>query len=257
MCLAPREGPVRRPRSGCPRSSGASRILVIEDDPAVQDVVERALSREGFDSRAVEDGEAALERLGNADSFDLVILDVTLPGMDGASLYRELWASDGANREVPVIMLTARDDETSVVVGLEVGADDYITRPFSAQELVSRVRAQLRRRTPYSKVGPDGRQQLAFPGLEIDLLRREAAVDGTTVELTAREFDVPALLASHPGRVYGREQIMGHLWDGDFHGELRAADIHVGNLRRKIEPNPRVPRYIQTVRGTGHRFADI
>ncbi len=239
-----------------------SKILVIEDDPAVRDIVERALLREGFDTLAVGDGEAALERLGNADSFDLLILDVMLPGMDGISLCRELRAGDGANREVRVIMLTARDDETSVVVGLEVGADDYITKPFSAQELVSRVRAQLRRRTPHPKADPEGRQKLKFPGLELDLPRREVVVEGTTVELTAKEFDVLALLVSYPGRVYGREQIMRHLRDGnfrggDFHGELRAADIHVGNLRRKIEPNPRVPRYIQTVRGAGYRFADI
>ncbi len=232
---------------------------MIEDDAAVRDVVERALSRAGFETRVVEDGEAALERLGNANSFDLVILDVMLPGMDGVSLCRELRGGEvgPALADVPIIMLTARDDETSVVVGLEVGADDYITKPFSTQELVSRVRAHLRRRTPHPKAGPEGRQKLEFPGLELDLPRREVVVEGTTVELTAKEFDLLALLASHPGRVYGREQIMRHLRDGDFHGELRAADIHVGNLRRKIEPNPRVPRYIQTVRGTGYRFADI
>ncbi len=159
------EGDGTKAETDCPRSSGVSKILVIEDDPAVRDIVERALSREGFDTLAVGDGEAALERLGNADSFDLLILDVMLPGMDGISLCRELRAGDGANREVRVIMLTARDDETSVVVGLEVGADDYITKPFSAQELVSRVRAQLRRRTPHPKAGPEGRKSSNFLAL--------------------------------------------------------------------------------------------
>jgi len=232
-----------------------SKILVVEDDPAVREIVERVLAREGFDTHTAEDGEAALERLRSDDPFDLVILDVMLPGIDGLSLCRELRARDDIHRHSPIIMLTARDDETSVVVGLEVGADDYITKPFSAKELVSRVQAQLRRRTLYS--GPGGQQKLAFPGLEIDLLGREVLVDGATVELTAREFDVLALLASHPGRVYTREQIMRHLWDGAFRGEARAADFHVGNIRKKVEPNPRVPRYVQTVRGTGYRFVGV
>ncbi len=232
-----------------------SRILLIEDDAAVREVVERTLSREGFDTHAAEDGETALERLRSDDLFDLVILDVMLPGIDGLSLCRELRARDDDHRYLPIIMLTTRDDETSAVVGLELGADDYMTKPFSVKELISRVRAHLRRRTLYS--GPGGQQRLVFPGLEIDLLGREVLVDGARVELTAKEFDVLVLLASHPGRVYNREQIMRHLWDGEFRGEARAADVHVGNIRKKVEPNPRVPRYVQTVRGTGYRFADI
>jgi len=184
-----------------------SRILIVEDDPAVKDVVEHALAREGMVTATVGDGEAALERLRGPDAFDLVILDVMLPGMDGVSVCRELRAGPAHNRDVPVVMLTARDDETSIVVGLEVGADDYITKPFSPRQLVSRVRAHLRRRRRCPGAAQQ-RQRLEFPGLEVDLLRRQVVSQGEPVSLTAKEFDVLVLLASHPGRVYSREQIM-------------------------------------------------
>jgi DNA-binding response OmpR family regulator len=230
------------------------KVLVVEDELAVREVVERALSREGIETAAVGDGEAALQRLQGSETFDLVVLDVMLPGMDGISVCRELRGGQ-ANRDVPVLMLTARDDETSVVVGLEVGADDYVTKPFRPRELVSRVRAHLRRRRMESDAGQG--QRLAFPGLELDLLRREVTSQGSVAPLTAKEFEVLALLASSPGRVYEREQIMRHLWDGDFFGEARAADVHVQHIRKKIEPDPSNPRYVLTVRGVGYKFADF
>jgi len=235
-----------------------AKVFLVEDDPAVRDVVEHALVREGMETRVFGDGEAALDHLRSAEPYDLVILDVMLPGMDGVSLCRELRGGQAgpALVDVPVIMLTARDDETSVVVGLEVGADDYITKPFRPRELVSRVRAHLRRQRRNARAGAEQRK-LEFPGLEVDLLKRLVLSGGNPVELTAKEFEVLALLASHPGRVYNREQIMRHLWDGDFYGELRAADVHVQHIRKKIEPDPNKPRYVQTVRGTGYRFADI
>ncbi|MDP8973275.1 MAG: response regulator transcription factor [Actinomycetota bacterium] len=233
------------------------KILIVEDDPAVRDVVEHALSREGMRTIAVPDGEAALERLGSSDvDIDLVVLDVMLPGMDGVSVCREIRAGD-AKSAVPIVMLTARDDETSVVVGLEVGADDYVTKPFSPRELVSRVRAHLRRRRLDDKVATAEQRKLEFPGLEVDLFRRQVSVGGEPVELTAKEFEILTLLAAHPGRVYGREQIMQHLWDGDFFGEARAADVHVQHIRQKIEPDPKNPRYVQTVRGMGYRFTEF
>ena len=233
-----------------------SRILIVEDDPAVRDVVEHSLSREGMETLAVGDGEAALARLREeVEPFDLVVLDVMLPGMDGVEVCREI-RSGGTARDVTILMLTARDDETSVVVGLEVGADDYVTKPFSPRQLVSRVRAHLRRRRLSSKPA-EQQQKLEFPGLMLDLLRRQVFVEGTSVDLTAKEFDVLALLAAHPGRVYGREQIMRHLWDGDFFGEPRAADVHVQHIRGKVEPDPKNPRYVQTVRGVGYRFAEL
>jgi DNA-binding response OmpR family regulator len=234
-------------------------ILVVEDDAAVRDVVEHSLSREGMGTRTAASGEAALEALKEG-GFDLVVLDVMLPGVDGIEVCRELraGAAGEANRDVPVLMLTARDDETSVVVGLEVGADDYVTKPFSPRELVSRVRAHLRRQRLDARRASEGdARRLLFPGLEMDLLRRRVVAGGEQVFLTAKEFDVLALLASSPGRVYSREQIMRHLWDGDFFGEARAADVHVQHIRKKIEPDPKDPRFVQTVRGAGYRFAEL
>jgi two-component system, OmpR family, alkaline phosphatase synthesis response regulator PhoP len=232
------------------------KILIVEDDPAVRDVVEYALSREGMDTEAVSSAEAATERLFSDAAYDLVILDLMLPDTDGVTLCRELRSADCVSRDVPVIMLTARDDETSVVVGLEVGADDYVTKPFSPRQLVSRVRAHLRRQRLSSRTGADERQKLEFPGLTIDLLRREVLVGDKPIELTSKEFEVLVLLASHPGRVYGREEIMAHLWGGYFFGEVRAADVHVQHIRKKIESDPKNPSFIETVRGAGYRFAE-
>jgi two-component system, OmpR family, alkaline phosphatase synthesis response regulator PhoP len=233
------------------------KILIVEDDPAVRDVVEYALSREGMETESVSSSEAATARLFSGAAFDLVILDLMLPDTDGVTLCRELRSADCASRDVPVIMLTARDDETSVVVGLEVGADDYVTKPFSPRQLVSRVRAHLRRQRLSSRASATEQQKLEFAGLTIDLLRREVLAGGRPVELTAKEFEVLALLASSPGRVYDREQVMAHLWGGDFFGEVRAADVHVQHIRQKIEPDPKNPRYVQTVRGAGYRFAQL
>ena len=235
------------------------RILIAEDDPAVGDVVEHALAREGMETLVVEDGEAALERLRwEAEPFDLVVLDVMLPGMDGISVCREIRAGEAgsASSDVPIVMLTARDDETSVVVGLEVGADDYITKPFSHRELVSRVRATLRRRRIDAKAS-SRQERLEFPGLEIDLARRQVVAQGTPVDLTAAQFDILLLLASHPGWVYARGQIMETVWGTEFSGDSRAADMQIRNIREKIEPDPKNPRYVLTVRGMGYKFAEI
>ena len=237
------------------------KILIVEDDPAVRDVVNHALSREGMATVAVEDGEAALERLRReAEPFDLVVLDIMLPGMDGISVCREIRTGEAgsASSEVPVVMLTARDDEINVVVGLEVGADDYITKPFRPSELVGRVRAHLRRRRIDLKSATDEQRKLEFPGLELDLPRRQVFVGGKPVALTAKEFEVLELLASHPGWVYSREQIMRHLYGGgEFFGEARAADVHVQHIRKKIEADPKNPRYVQTIRGFGYKFAEL
>jgi DNA-binding response OmpR family regulator len=223
-------------------------ILIVEDDPAVRDIVQIALEREGMSVEAVGDGETALKRFRSAGAFDLVVLDIMLPGIDGISLCQELRNSS----DVPVVMLTARDGERSVVLGLEVGADDYVTKPVSPLEMVSRVRAHLRRRRMNA---PD--QRLAFPGLVIDLLRRQVWIGEKRVDLTAAEFEVLRFLATHPGWVYSRQQIMEQLWDGEFYGEVRTADVHIRNIRRKIETDPKNPRYILTVRGMGYKFAEI
>jgi DNA-binding response OmpR family regulator len=226
------------------------KILLVEDDVAIRSVMERAFEREGISVKAVGDGEAALKSFRSSSLFDLVVLDIMLPGVDGIALCRELRKSS----DVPIVMLTARDGETNVVMGLEVGADDYVTKPVSPLEVVSRVRAHLRRRHM------DGRasdQKLTFPGLVIDLLRRQVSVQESLVDLTATEFEILKFLAASPGRVYSRRQIMQHLWDGEFYGEPRTADVHIQRIRKKIEPDSKNPYYIKTVRGVGFKFAEI
>jgi DNA-binding response OmpR family regulator len=230
-----------------------TRILFVEDEAAMRDMVGYVLDREGMEVETAASGEAGLEAFQNANgSFDLIILDVMLPGgMDGIELCRKITASSS----VPVVMLTARDDETSVVVGLEVGADDYITKPFSPRELVSRIRAHLRRRQRESQ--PTDQQVLKFPGLEIDLLRHQVKVGEEIVELTAAQFRILTLLASRPGRVYSREQIMEPIWGNGFSGDSRAADVHIQNIRKQVEEDPKNPSYILTVRGAGYKFAEL
>ncbi len=210
-----------------------------------------------MEAETAHDGEAALDRLCSPEPLDLVILDLMLPGIDGISVLRRI-REDTPHRHVPVIVLTARGEETDVVVGLEVGADDYVTKPFRPRELTGRIRAHLRRKRFYAAPGEAGQEgKLEFPGLEIDVPSREILLEGERVELTAREFDILVLLAENPGRVYSREQIMRHLWGGEFFGEERAADVHVRNIRKKLEPDPQTPRYVQTVRGVGYRFAQL
>jgi len=227
-------------------------VLIVEDDDAMRDMVGYALAEEGMEIEAVADGESALEVFSSSEPFDLVILDVMLPGIDGITVCKELTSAS----DVPVIMLTARDDEMSVVVGLEVGADDYITKPFSHRELVSRVRATLRRRRVDARASSK-QKSLEFSGLAIDVARRQVVAQGTPVDLTAAQFDILLLLASHPGWVYGRGQIMETVWGIEFSGGSRAADMQIRNIREQIEPDPKNPRYVLTVRGMGYKFAEI
>ena len=231
------------------------RVLIVEDDDAMRDMVGYALADEGMEVEAVADGESALEVFYSSGPFDLVILDVMLPGIDGISVCKELTSAS----DVPVVMVTARDDETSIVVGLEVGADDYITKPFSHRELVSRVRATLRRRRIDARASSKQEQQerLEFPGLVLDPARRQVVAQGTPAVLTAAQFDILLLLASHPGRVYGRGQIMETVWGTEFSGDSRAADMQISNIREKIESDPKNPRYVLTVRGVGYKFTEV
>ena len=227
------------------------RVLIVEDHVAMRDMVGYALAEEGMEVEAVADGESALEIFSSSGPFDVVILDVMLPGIDGVTVCKELTSKS----DVPVVMLTARDDETSVVVGLEVGADDYVTKPFSYRELVSRVRATLRRRRIDARAS-SRQERLEFPGLTIDPARRQVVAQGTPVDLTTAQFDILLLLASHPGRVYGRGQIMQTVWGAEFSGDSRAADMQISNIREKIESDPKNPRFVLTVRGVGYRFAE-
>jgi two-component system, OmpR family, alkaline phosphatase synthesis response regulator PhoP len=226
------------------------KILIVEDDPAVRDVLKIALEREGMTVEAVGDGEAALKSFRLTNSLDLVVLDIMLPDIDGITLCQELRRSS----DVPVIMLTAREGERNVVLGLEVGADDYVTKPVGPAEVVSRVRANLRRRRMDAQAA---NLKYEFPDLVLDLSRRQVWVRRARVDLTTTEFEILSFLAAHPGWVYSRQQIMQQLWDGDFYGETRSADVHIQRIRKKIESDPGNPRYIQTVRGIGYKFAEL
>jgi two-component system, OmpR family, alkaline phosphatase synthesis response regulator PhoP len=177
------------------------------------------------------------------------VLDIMLPGVDGITVCQEIRRMSN----VPIVVLTARDDERDVVVGLEVGADDYVTKPVSPAELVSRVRAHLRRRRMDAS---DSDQKLEFPGLVIDLLRRQVWAGEENVYLTATEFEILSILAAHPGRVFSRHQIMEQLWEGAYFGEAHSTVVHIQHIREKIEPDPQKPRYIHTVRSTGYKFAE-
>ena len=224
------------------------RILLVEDDPAVREIFKTIFEREGMAVDAVGDGESALRRFSSFSSPDLVVLDIMLPGIDGISVCQEIRKTSN----VPIVVLTARDGERDVVVGLEVGADDYVIKPVNPAELVSRVRANLRRRRMDAE---DRHQRLDFPGLVVDLPRRQVWAGEASVYLTATEFEILSFLATHPGQVFSRLQIMEHLWDGAFFGETRSTVVHIQHIREKIEPDPKNPRYIHTVRGIGYKFA--
>jgi two-component system response regulator RegX3 len=222
------------------------RILVVDDTPAILDAVTDALAAEGFDVHGESDGRAALQA-AEAEPFDLVVLDLMLPGLSGTEICRRLRAESA----VPIIMLTARDAEADRVLGLEIGADDYITKPFSEVELLSRVRAILRRRE-LDRLGDSTVRRLG--GLRIDIAKHEVLADGEPVALTPSEHKVLALLAEEPGRVFTRREIMQHLWQSTYVGDERACDAHVSTLRRKIERDPSHPERIITVPGFGYKL---
>jgi two-component system, OmpR family, response regulator RegX3 len=224
-----------------------SRILVVEDEPAISDAVSYALREAGYDVDAVGDGGEALER-ARRQPYDLMVLDLLLPGVPGIEVCNTLRAE---RSDLPIVMLTARDAELDRVHGLDSGADDYVTKPFSVAELVSRVRSHLRRR----ELDRSRSASVTTLGaLRLDVARHSAAVDGKPVLLTRSEFRLLALLASEPGKPFTRDQLIRHLWESDFVGDRRAIDVHVSNLRRKIEHEPRKPKRLVTVRGIGYKL---
>ena len=223
-----------------------ARILVVDDEPKIVQLVRDYLERAGFAVSTARDGHEALMR-ARQERPDLIVLDLGLPQLDGLEVTRRLRRDSG----VPIIMLTARDDETDKVVGLELGADDYVTKPFSPRELEARVRAVLRRHTR------DTDTDLLRAGeLTLDVPRLRTEVSGRPAELTATEFQLLAALARHPGRVFTRGQLLDAIHGVAFDSYERAIDAHVKNIRRKIEPDPRAPRYLLTVYGVGYRLAD-
>jgi two-component system, OmpR family, response regulator RegX3 len=227
----------------------SARILVADDDPAVRDAITHSLEREHFDVVTAGDGEEALE-LARWSQFDVVILNVMMPRLFGTDVCRTLRAES----DVPIILLSARDAELDRVLGLELGADDYVTKPFSIAELISRVRTILRRRE-LDRLSAGGVQQVG--DVRIDLARHQVTVSGEPIHLTRSEFRLLALLAQESERVFSRREIMEHLWQSPYVGDERAADIHISNLRRKIERDPRNPERLVTVRGVGYTLVPI
>jgi DNA-binding response OmpR family regulator len=226
----------------------SSTILLVDDEDAVQKLLAYPLERDGFRVVQARDGEEALARFAQ-EHVDLVVLDVMLPKLDGLEVCKRMRASS----TVPIIMLTARDDELDKVLGLELGADDYITKPFSIREFRSRVRALLRRAAIPAGARLED-ETIERDGLRIDVGQRDVRADGRAVQLTYVEFELLRTLAAAPGRVFSREMLLQALWGGSDYREPRTIDVHVRHLREKLERDPSEPEFILTVRGVGYRF---
>ena len=231
-----------------------TRILLVDDEQAILTLLSYPLQQDGYDVVRAADGQEALDRFGESD-FDLVVLDVTMPHMDGLEVCRRLRAASS----VPIIMLTAKTEEIDKVVGLELGADDYITKPFSIREFRSRVKAALRRSSMGAAANTD-REDSAEPllagSLAIDFDKRTVRLGGELVRTTFVEFEILGMLARSPGRVYSRESLLDRIWGDSAYRDPRTIDVHIRHLREKIESDAKEPEYIFTVRGVGYRFRD-
>ena len=225
-----------------------AKILVVDDEPKIRRIITSYLAEEGFDIAEASDGETALD-LAAADP-DLVILDVGLPGIDGIEVLRQL----RTRSDVPVMLVTARAEETDRLIGLSVGADDYLTKPFSPRELVLRVKAILRRSSSTATATGD---VMRFDGLTVDLGAHTVTIDGGEPVLTALEFDLLVSLGSEQGRVLSRRQLIDQVWGWDFFGDERVVDVHIRNLRTKLGDDPADPRFVATVRGVGYKFVGV
>ncbi|MBU1669738.1 MAG: response regulator transcription factor [Actinobacteria bacterium] len=222
------------------------KVLVVDDEEHIVELVELYLGKEGYRVVSAYDGDAAIEKFG-VEKPDLLVLDIMLPGRDGLDVLREIRKTS----QVPVIMLTARESEVDKVVGLELGADDYLTKPFSPRELVARVKAVLRRVNPPVEEEP----VISVGGLTLDTARRKVEVEGLgQVELTAREFDLLYVLAANPGIVLKRDRLMEKVWGYEYIGDTRTVDVYIRHLREKLDDDADNPRFIETVRGVGYRF---
>lgn len=222
-----------------------NKILIADDDDRIREVVRIFLEAEGFDVYQAEDGKRALEMV-RKDNPDLVILDLMMPGLDGWTVCKIL----RKETKIPIIMLTAKGDEYDRVLGLDLGADDYVVKPFSPRELCARVKAVLRRLE-----GEESKEHiLSYPGLEINQITREVEVDGLNINLTTKEFDLLHCLAKRPGQIYSRDQLLSMVWENDYCGDSRTVDTHINRLRSKLESQVGYSDFIQTVRGVGYKF---
>jgi DNA-binding response OmpR family regulator len=228
----------------------SARILLVEDEQSVQTLLTYPLRKDGYEVVAAHDGREALDRFAE-QRFDLVVLDLMLPKLDGIEVCRRM----RSRSRVPIIMLTAKGDEIDKVLGLEMGADDYITKPFSVREFKSRVRAALRR-AGMLESRPGGEEPIVAGEVKIDFARRSTAVRGEQVRLTYVEFEILAAMAQSPGRVLTREMLLEQVWGDSAYRDPRTIDVHIRHLREKLERNPRSPEYLFTVRGVGYRFRD-
>jgi DNA-binding response OmpR family regulator len=227
--------------------SMGKRILIIDDEPLIIESVSYNLKQEGYDVITAGDGESGLQ-LALSTDVDLILLDLMLPGLNGMEICRSI----RKHSEVPIIMLTAKEGEIDRILGLELGADDYVTKPFSMRELQARIKSVLKRMNPGSKT-PESKT-LDFGDLSLDLPGHEVSVKGQVVDLSSKEYELLRILANHPGQVLTREQLLNLVWGSDFYGDSRTVDVHIRWLREKIEENPGEPKYIQTVRGVGYKF---
>lgn len=229
-------------------------ILVVDDESHIQELVKFNLEKEGYQVETASDGMMAVEK---AEQLlpDLILLDVMLPGMSGLEVCRTLH-SKKSTQNIPIIMLTARSEEIDKILGLEMGADDYITKPFSPRELVARVKAMLRRikKETDSRAVPENRT--VYGEITLDLERVEAGVRGTKLDLTHKEFELLKALMSNPGKVFTREALLERIWGYDYYGDTRTVDVHIRHLRQKVEADPANPEYIDTVRGVGYRLRE-
>ena len=228
----------------------APRILLVDDEHSVQKLLASALRKDGYEVVSALDGRAALDRVG-ADDFDLLVLDLMLPKVDGFEVCRQVRATSS----VPIIMLTAKVEEIDKVLGLELGADDYITKPFSMREFRSRVKAVLRR-SQLTRTEEPAEEELVDGELRIDFDKRQVTIDEKSVRLTYVEFEILAALARHPGRVYSRATLLERVWGDSAYRDPRTVDVHIRHLREKLERDPKTPELVQTVRGVGYRFRD-
>ena len=229
-----------------------AKVLVVDDEPALLSTIGYSLRKEGYDVFTASDGERALA-LARRERPDVILLDLMLPKLDGLEVCRQLRQSQTPQlRSVPILMLTAKGDEVDKVVGLEVGADDYVTKPFSMRELVARTKAMLRRAQMETAEPPD-EEPVTLGGIRLDLAQRRVTRDGKELALKPKEFDLLRFFARHPGHVYSREQLLDQVWGMGYVGEQRTVDVHVRWLREKIEEDPSRPRLIETVRGVGYR----
>jgi two-component system response regulator RegX3 len=223
------------------------RVLLVEDEESLGEALEYQLSREGYEVERATDGTVALERFHTLGA-DLVLLDLMLPGISGEDICKEIRRTS----EVPIIMLTARDSDVDKIVGLELGADDYITKPFNTRELLARMRAVLRRST---KDPARSTQVMEAAGIRLDPERFEVTVGGELVHLPRKEFELLELLMENAGRVMTRDTLIDHIWGPDYFGDTRTLDVHIKRLRSKLEPAPHEPQHLLTIRGLGYKFA--